>query len=422
MTSSNGWTSAHLEDLTDPTRSIRYGIVQPGRFDPDGRYMIRGQDYSESRGWAKPIDLFRVSARVESKYKKARVRAGDLIITIVGAGTGHVEVVPDWLDGANLTQTTARIAIRSDMSNPQFCMYLLQSDLGREQVATYVKGNAQPGLNVADVKRFTLVMPPREIQDAVAKRLQDVDALISSLRALIDKKRAIKQGMFQELLAGKTRLPGFVKPWRAVRLGDHVSYVKNAGLSRAQLDETSPLRYLHYGDIHTRGASVLDASTEKMPRVPRSLVGAAGLLQVGDLIFADASEDAAGVGKSVEITGVPLEGAIPGLHTIAARFDTRVLANGFKAFLQFMTAFREQLLALAAGTKVLATTRAYISRIELTLPSVAEQSAIAEVLRDADLEIEALERRLESTRAIKEGMMQVLLTGRTRLVSTEASA
>ena len=93
-----------------------------------------------------------------------------------------------------------------------------------------------------------------------------------------------------------------------------------------------------------------------------------GELQVGDLVFADASEDLAGVGKSIEITSVPDGGLVPGLHTIAARFDKTVLADGFKAYLQFIPSFRQALLRLAAGTKVLATTRTYISSINLRLP------------------------------------------------------
>jgi hypothetical protein len=229
------------------------------------------------------------------------------------------------------------------------------------------------------------------------------------------------QSMMHGLLTGRTRLPGFTEPWQLVRLGDHVRYVKNVALSRAQLDKTSPIRYLHYGDIHTRASAALDAAAEEMPRAPRSLIRTAELLAVGDVVFADASEDPAGVGKSVEITGVPREGAIPGLHTITARFDKRILADGFKAYLQYIPAFREQLLALAAGTKVLATTRGYISSIELMLPGVAEQTAIASVLEDIEAEIEALERRLEAARAIKRGMMQELLTGRTRL-GTEGDA
>ena len=107
-----------------------------------------------------------------------------------------------------------------------------------------------------------------------------------------------------------------------------------------------------------------------------------------------------------------LDKAVKEVHA----FDKRVLADGFKAYLQFIPTFRESLLRLAAGTKVLATTRSYISSIDLVLPSADEQRAIASVLTDADAEIAALQRRLESSRAVKQGMMQELLTGRARLV------
>jgi type I restriction enzyme S subunit len=128
------------------------------------------------------------------------------------------------------------------------------------------------------------------------------------------------------------------------------------------------------------------------------------------------------VGKSVEITAVPAEGAVAGLHTIAARFDKLVLADGFKAYLQFNPQFRRALLRLAAGTKVLATTRAYISSVLLELPSVEEQQAVARVLSDIDAEIRALGRRLEKAKAVKRGMAQQLLTGRVRLPALEVVA
>ena len=225
----------------------------------------------------------------------------------------------------------------------------------------------------------------------------------------------------QQLLTGRTRLPGFAGEGTDIRLGDHVSYVKTVALSRAQLDTKSTLRYLHYGDIHTRSSVLLDAVSEEMPRAETRLAARAGLLQRGDLVFADASEDPAGVGKSVEIVDTPDTGVVPGLHTIAARFDKSVLADGFKAYLQFVPSFRDQLLRLAAGTKVLATTRSYISSITLTLPDVAEQTAIADVLLDAEREIEALSARLSKAQDVKTGMMQQLLTGRTRLPVEAAS-
>ena len=138
-------------------------------------------------------------------------------------------------------------------------------------------------------------------------------------------------------------------------------------------------------------------------------------LDTGDLVFVDASEDIEGVGTSVEIKGLQGQQVVSGLHTIAVRFRKDVLADGFKAYLQFCPAFRHHLRRLAAGTKVYATNRAHIASAELSLPPLPEQQAIATVLSDIDSEIAALEHGLDKTRAIKQGMMQQLLTGTIRL-------
>jgi len=285
-----------------------------------------------------------------------------------------------------------------------------------EKIRGLSNSGGQENLSGAIVKSIRINFPTeiRE-QQRIAEALNGVDHLIATLRKLVAKKMSIHEGMRHALLTGAVRLPGHTEPWSQRRLGDHVEYLKTVALSRAQLDATSPLRYLHYGDIHGLRTIELDAATKQMPRVSKLLAGSASTLQVGDLVFADASEDPAGVGKSVEISSVPIEGLVPGLHTIAARFDKRYFANGFKAYLQFNPAFRAALLRLAAGTKVLATTRSYISSISLALPCVEEQRAIASILRDADNEIEHLQERLVKTTAVKQAMMQELLSGQTRL-------
>lgn len=199
------WRVARLAELVDPSRSIRYGIVQPGVHEPTGRYMIRGQDYSQANGWARPSDVFRVSDDVESRYANARVKAQDLIMTIVGY-CGHVEMVPPWLDGANLTQTTARISIRPDLAVSAYIKYALLADVGQAQVAAFLKGAAQPGLNCADVEQFLVPLPPWPEQMAIATALLDIDAELAALEARLDKSRALKQAMMQALLTGSTRL------------------------------------------------------------------------------------------------------------------------------------------------------------------------------------------------------------------------
>ena len=347
------------------------------------------------------------------------VKSGDTIIT--KAGPRHRVGVPAFVDEipAHIIPSGKMVCLRPDHRkiDPGYLALALLKPATRRFLNQRTTGMAESQVNFENhsLLNAPLWLPGRAEQERVTGSLNDVGALVASLEQLIAKKRRIKQGMMQQLLTGRTRLPGFTGAWKSRRLGDHLVFLRNVALSRAQLDSTSPLRYLHYGDIHTRESCTLDTATEAMPRASATLAGRAGRLQVGDLVFADASEDVAGIGKSVEIVGTPTEGAVPGLHTITARFDKQVLANGFKAYLQFNPAFRGALLRLASGTKVLATTRSFVAGIEMEVPEVGEQRAIAKVLREAEAEIDALQRRLDTTRAIKQGMMQELLTGRTRL-------
>jgi type I restriction enzyme S subunit len=369
-----------------------------------------------------PADLGRskyvmTTAKLLSKRGFARCRrvpAGSTLFVCIGSTIGKVGIAGR--DLATNQQINAVIPNRN--IDPEYLYYAATtlSATVRRQAGE----QAVPLVNKTQFGVFEILLPSRREQRQVAQALSSADDLVEALERLITKKEAIKQGTMQELLTGRTRLPGFSDPWRLMKLGDHVTYVRTVPLSRDQLDVNSSLRYLHYGDIHTRTSVFLDAARESMPRATARLAGRAGRLGVGDLVFADASEDTAGVGKSVEISGVPPSGVIAGLHTVAARFDRSVLADGFKAYIQFIPSFRHSLLRLVAGTKVLATTRSYLSSIDIELPSVDEQRAISAALIACDYEISVLGQRLEKARCVKQGMAQELLTGRTRLPLTEA--
>ena len=203
--------------------------------------------------------------------------------------------------------------------------------------------------------------------------------------------------------------------WELVKLGDHVRFLKNGTHSRAQLSENGVVKNLHYGDIHGASSIWLSPATTPMPTLDATAAGRLDRLAIGDLVFVDASEDLAGVGTSVEISDLDGVEVVSGLHTIAARFDKAVLVDGFKAFLQFMPAFRSHLCQLAAGTKVLATNRGHIASAEIALPRPAEQQATAAALSDAEGVVADLERVITKKRLIKQGAMQDLLTARRRL-------
>ncbi len=284
----------------------------------------------------------------------------------------------------------------------------------KEQIAGYGTKTAVPYLNKTACNSIYVPLPSIPEQTAIATALSDVDALLDGLDRLIAKKRDLKQAAMQQLLTGETRLPGFEGEWEVRRLGDHVTFLRNGVNSRAELTLDDPVKYLHYGDIHSCTSVMLEPAS--LPSLPSGKAKTLERLRDGDLIFADASEDLVGVSKSVEISNLCDAELVAGLHTIAARFDKAVLADGFKAYLQFCPAFSSHLRRLAAGTKVYATNRSHIASVEMRLPGIKEQEAIAATFNDMDAEIAALEQRRNKTKDIKQAMMQELLTGRTRLV------
>ena len=162
---------------------------------------------------------------------------------------------------------------------------------------------------------------------------------------------------------------------------------------------------------------------DALPSLPDAKAASLDRLRDGDLVFADASEDVAGVCKSVEIRDVGDTEVVSGLHTIAARFDKTVLADGFRAFFSFVRRSRCTCGASHAGTKRLRDKPgACRKRSRCALPTVTdEQIAIAAVLSDMDAELAALEARRDKTRDLKQAMMQELLTGKTRLVPAGAA-
>ena len=173
--------------------------------------MVRGQDYSF--GWAEPETVFRVSPEVERPYARARLAIGDIVLTIVGAGIGNVALVPDWLDGANITQTTARIAIAPERGFSSYYSYVLQSGVGKVQVDLTKKGAAQPGLNLAHIAKYQVPVPPIEEQQEIIEHLDRemarIDALIAKVGEAIEQLKEYRTALISAAVTGKIDVRDF---------------------------------------------------------------------------------------------------------------------------------------------------------------------------------------------------------------------
>ena len=203
--------------------------------------------------------------------------------------------------------------------------------------------------------------------------------------------------------------------WSVFSIGELFDYLHTASNSRADLGHTGTVLYVHYGDIHTRFHHFIDFFRDEVPHLLANKSVTATRLRDGDLIVADASEDEAGVGKSVEVRNLGATEAVSGLHTLLLRAKNKKTRDGYRGYLLEKAPVKMQLRRLATGLKVFGISKRALRDVRIPLPPIREQRAIAEALSDVDGLLRSLDALIAKKRAIKQAAMQQLLTGKTRL-------
>jgi type I restriction enzyme, S subunit len=271
--------------------------------------------------------------------------------------------------------------------------------------------NAQLNLNLEKLRPYLLPLPPPAEQEAIANVLCDADALIETLEQLIVKKRHIKQGALQELLAGRKRLPGFIGEWDTFVLGDLFSF-KN-GLNKAKKFFGYGTPIVNYMDVYKkRGLHATDL--EGRVSVSNDELKAFQVRK-GDVFFTRTSETAEEIGIASVMLD-ELEDTVFSGFLLRARPKDDSLDDQFKQYCFSIWTVREQITSQSTETTRALTNGRCLSRVKIKRPPRHEQTAIAAVLNDMETDITALEGKLAKARVIKQGMMQELLTGKIRLV------
>jgi type I restriction enzyme S subunit len=255
-------------------------------------------------------------------------------------------------------------------------------------IETWSGGAAQPNLGAQDLAKFKIPLPPtKREQQAIAEALGDIDAMLAGLDRLIAKKRDLKQAAMQQLLTGHTRLPGFQGEWEVKHLGD-VAHIKTGSRNNEDKVEDGDYPFFVRSD-HVERINTYSHDCEAILVPGEGRIGSifhyiTGRFDVHQRVYAITQFRPEVSGRFVHLFMSKNFGAWAMQNTVKATVDSLRLPT----FLTF----------------------------ELTLPpTLQEQTAIASVLSDMDAELTALEARRDKTRALKQGMMQELLTGRTRL-------
>lgn len=293
--------------------------------------------------------------------------------------------MPASVDGANLTQGTARISPNS-LVHADYLLWALRGPSSLRQSQLESKGSTFREITLAQIRRIQLPIPPIAEQQAIAEALSDADALIESLEQLLAKKRDIKQGAMQQLLTGKRRLPGFEGEWETRCLGE---------IARLYQPLTISAKDFSAAGYPVYGANGVVGFYEKTNH------------ETWQITVTCRGSTCGTVNRTVDrcwITG----------NAMVVNCDDYPEVN--KTFLFYLLC-NQDLSICITGTGQPQIVRTPLATFELKMPPInEEQTAIAQVLTDMDNEIAAFETKLSKARQIKQGMMQELLTGRIRLV------
>jgi len=391
------WHLRAIADLVEPDSPICYGVVQVGRHTEDGVPIVAIKSVREIAH----APLHRTAARLEAPYARSRLKVGDVLISIKGT-IGRVGVVPSGFQG-NISRELARLRVGPDTC-AEFVAHQLEADTTQERIMRVVVGTTRLEFSIAALRQFQLPLPStKNEQRAIAEALSDVDALLGALDRLIAKKRDLKQAAMQQLLTGQTRLPGFAHSSMKIRQSE-------IGMLPVdwEVERVRPLAAIATGSRNTQdrsedGAYPFFVRSSTIERINSYSFDGEAVLTAGDGV---------GTGKVFHyINGkFDLHQRVYKISDFSARLDGRFF------FLVFSTRFYDRIMSMTAKSSVDSVRMEMIADMVIPLPSPAEQTAIAGVLWEMEAELTGLEQRRDKTRALKQAMMQELLTGKTRLV------
>ena len=282
----------------------------------------------------------------------------------------------------------------------------------------FCQGSKQQSYTGKIAKILPINLPPTlEEQKAIATALSDVDNLITNLEELITKKKAIKQGAMQQLLTapskGGMRLDGFDGEWVEKSLGQTIKNEQlPSGLYKDKGLYGTGCKIIKLGDVFKNDYFKPDLA-QRVEVSPEEL--SSYEVRLGDLIIALASVKLEGVGKTMlvnELNEPTIYDHNVALIRLDEKFNSRFFSHLFKS-----KQFREQVSSMATQVGTTFLKASSLKSFKLTIPNtLLEQKAIATILSDMDKELDELATKKEKYEHIKQGMMQELLTGKTRLV------
>jgi type I restriction enzyme S subunit len=196
------WEVVELSSLVEKDSPIVYGILMPGYGYENGIPVVKVKDIKDEQILLN--DLLLTSPEIAKSYDRSSLKEGDLLFTIRGT-VGRCAFVPKELEGANITQDTARIRVSS--ISPHFLRYCFELESLKRYIELHTIGQAVKGINLKDLRKMPIPKPLLNESDLIAQRIYSIQNIIGSQISYLNKLQSLKTGLMQDLLSGKVRLP-----------------------------------------------------------------------------------------------------------------------------------------------------------------------------------------------------------------------
>ena len=337
---------------------------------------------------------------------------GDILLCVRGSSTGRINISNDrYCIGRGVSAIRAK-----DNCTQMLLEYLTRNAV--QSILSKTSGSTFPNIDGKSLKSIQVALPPTKAeQAAIAAALNDADALITQLEKLIAKKRNIKQGAMQELITGEKRLPGFEKKngYKQTEVGIIPSdweLKKLTNIAEICTGSTPPTSdHNNYGNDYffvtpaDLGKGRLIQNTEK--KLSTKGFNLSRKYPKKSILFTC-------IGSTIGKSGIA-DRELTSNQQINAIFPNTTFDSDYLYYV--LNLLSNRIKKGAGETAVPIINKSDFGELPIPLPPTkAEQTRIAKILSDMDAEIEALEKKLEKYKMIKQGMMQELLTGKTRLV------
>lgn len=408
------WEVKNLDKVASLKARIGWQGLTTAEYKNSGQYhLVSGTDFKN--GFIDWENCYYVNKNRYDQDKNIQVKKKDVLVTKDGT-IGKVALIKNIQKPATLNSGVFVIRPVNKEFYPEYFYYILLSRVFSNFLAQLKAGSTINHLYQKDFVNFHFQVPIKiKEQKAIAEVLSDTDALIVSLEKLIAKKKAIKQGAMQQLLTGKKRLPGFTGEWETKKLGEFgkclrgVSYKTERDLFEYNTEES--VKLLRSNNIQQGFINLYE-----LQFVNKKLVKEIQYLIENDVVICMANGSKKLIGKVALFNYCRNYEYTFGAFMGALRIFDKNINKQFIYYYLTSEKYRNFINLYLSGSSINNLKPSDIENIEILLPTIKEQTAIANILSDMDSEIEKLKQKRDKYILLKQGMMQQLLTGKIRLI------